>query len=923
MNPNQLNELKIIGARVHNLKNVNLALPKNKLIVFTGLSGSGKSSLAFDTIYAEGQRRYVESLSSYARQFLEKLDKPDVEHIEGLAPAISIDQKTSSHNPRSIVGTITEIYDYLRILFANIGKPTCPNCGKPIQKQSIEEIVSQILIWPEDTLILILAPLVRGKKGEFKNLIEGIVKNGFSRFRLDGQIYHTEDNLEIDKKVKHNLEIVVDRIRINQSEKTRLFESIETALKEAKGLVLVEKVDTKEGVLFSENFSCIDCQINIPEISPRLFSFNSPYGACEKCKGLGDIFDFDPDLIIEDPNLPLRLATQKSLNLDGTYYGESAAALAKNHGYNLEMSFNNLNSDQKNIFLYGDANIWEGVIGNLKRRYYQTASEGMRFFLQGFMSAKTCSECHGKRLNNLALSVKIQGRSISEVTNLSTLDCNNFFNELKLTEKEAEIAKLILKEIRERLSFLIKVGLTYIALDRKASTLSGGELQRIRLATQIGSGLTGVLYILDEPSIGLHQRDNERLIETLFRLRDLGNTVIVVEHDEEIMRRSDFIVDIGPGAGKAGGEIIFAGPLAQLLESNTSCTARFLNGTEKIEIPKKRRSFKDQKFLTIVKAEENNLKKITVNFPLKKFIAVTGVSGSGKSSLINDILNNALMKYFYKSKEPVGKHEEILGIEHLDKVITIDQSPIGRTPRSNPATYTQLFTPMRELFAELREAKIRGYKAGRFSFNTKGGRCEACSGDGMIKIEMHFLADMYVTCEVCKGKRYNSETLEVKFKGYTIADVLDFTVQEALAVFKNFPQIANKLQTLVEVGLDYIHLGQSATTLSGGEAQRIKLARELSKRSTGKTIYLLDEPTTGLHFADIKKLLDVLNRLTETGNTVIVIEHNLDVIKTADHIIDLGPEGGDKGGFIVAEGTPEQVAKSKKSYTAEFLAKVI
>ncbi|MFA5878901.1 MAG: excinuclease ABC subunit UvrA [Candidatus Margulisiibacteriota bacterium] len=914
-------ELRIVGARVHNLKNVNLTLPKNKLIVFTGLSGSGKSSLAFDTIYAEGQRRYVESLSSYARQFLEKLDKPDVEHIEGLAPAISIDQKTSSHNPRSIVGTITEIYDYLRILFANIGKPICPNCGKPIKKQSIEEMVNQVFNWSEDTSILILAPLIRGKKGEFKNLIETIVKNGFSRYRLDGQIYRTEEIPEIDKKVKHNLEIVVDRITINSEEKSRIFESIETALKEAKGLVLVEKVDGKESVLFSENFSCVDCQVNIPEISPRLFSFNAPYGACEKCKGLGDIFDFDPDLVVENKDLPLRLATQKCLNLDDTYYGESAARLARVHGYNLEMSFNALTKAQQNIFLYGDDSTWEGVIGNLKRRYFQTNSEGMRFFFQGFMSAKTCANCNGTRLNKWALAVKLQGKSIAEVINLSTLDCKYFFDNLILTEKEAVIAKLILREIKERLSFLIKVGLTYITLARKASTLSGGELQRIRLATQIGSGLTGVLYILDEPSIGLHQRDNEKLIETLFRLRDLGNTVIVVEHDEEIMRKSDFIVDIGPGAGKAGGEIIFAGTLEKLLEHQESSTARFLSGNEKIEILNKKRVFKNQEFLTIVKASENNLKNITVKFPLKKFIVITGVSGSGKSSLINNILNNALMRHFYKSKETVGRHEQILGLEHIDKVITIDQSPIGRTPRSNPATYTQLFTPIRELFAELREAKIRGYKLGRFSFNTKGGRCEACSGDGMIKIEMHFLADTYVTCEVCKGKRYNSETLEVKFKGYNIADVLNFTVQEAYELFKNFPQIAGRLQTLIDVGLDYIHLGQSATTLSGGEAQRIKLSKELSKRGTGKTIYLLDEPTTGLHFADIKKLLAVLNRLVDAGNTVIVIEHNLDVIKTADHIIDLGPVGGDKGGFIVAEGPPEKIISNKKSYTGQFLGK--
>ncbi len=948
-------QLKIIGARVHNLKNVNLTIPKDQLIVFTGLSGSGKSSLAFDTIYAEGQRRYVESLSSYARQFLEKVDKPDVEHIEGLSPAISIDQKTSSHNPRSTVGTVTEIYDYLRVLFASIGKVFCPECGKPVQKQSVEEIMMQLLNvgatlcgcpqkttnnndstnnkitgQPDENIhgqphrvaptVLILAPLVRGKKGEFKNLVETITKNGFSRFRFDGKIYRTDEEFTCNKNIRHNLEIVVDRLKIDPNEKSRLFESIETALKAGKGLVIIKNLDTEEETLFSENFTCPDCQINLPEISPRLFSFNSPYGACEKCKGLGDIFDFDPDLIIENPDLPIKLATQKALNLDGTYYGQYAENLAYRNGFNLDIPYKDLTKEQKQIIFYGDKNkTWEGIIGNLKRRYYQTQSEGMRFFLQSFMSAKTCPVCQGTRLNKHALSVKIQDKNIYDITNFSILDAFDFFEKIDLTEKEKEISKLILREIKERLSFLIKVGLTYITLSRKAGTLSGGEFQRIRLATQIGSGLTGVLYILDEPSIGLHQRDNQKLIETLIRLRDIGNTVIVVEHDEETIRIADYVVDIGPGAGKSGGEIIFAGKVKDLLKSTKSITAKYLNGLEKIEVPNERRFFKKQPYLTIEGAKENNLKNLTVKFPLKKLIAITGVSGSGKSTLINEILNKALMKHFYKSKENPGKYDKILGSENLDKIITIDQSPIGRTPRSNPATYTQVFTPIRELFAELREAKIRGYKPGRFSFNTKGGRCETCSGDGMIKIEMHFLTDVYVTCEVCKGKRYNTETLEVKFKGLNIADVLNLTVAEALELFKNIPAIESKLRTLHDVGLDYIHLGQSATTLSGGEAQRIKLARELSKRSTGKTLYLLDEPTTGLHFADIKKLLDVLDKLVASGNTVIVIEHNLDVIKTADHIIDLGPEGGDQGGEIVAEGTPEEVAKNKKSHTGKFL----
>lgn len=925
-----MNQLVISGARVHNLKNVTVTLPKNQLIVFTGLSGSGKSSLAFDTIYAEGQRRYVESLSAYARQFLDKLEKPDVDTIEGLSPAISIDQKTASHNPRSTVGTITEIYDYLRLLFASIGIPICYVCGKPIQKQSVQEIFEQIMSWEPETSIMILAPLIQGKKGEHRQLIETLQKDGFSRYRLDGKICHTSDPVTMDKAKKHNLEIVVDRLKINTENKDRLFDSLETALKSSKGLVLIEKTDTNETVLFSENFTCPTCQINMGEISPRLFSFNAPYGACKNCNGLGDIYDFDPDLVVEDPSLPARLATQKCLNLDGTYYGERADRLARKYGFSLNTPYKNLTSDQQRVLLYGESEtyfeshvIWEGIITNMRRRYYQTASEQMQTFLRGFMTAKACPECSGKRLNKEALAVKIQGLSIADMTGYTIKDlCHFFAAELILTEKEQLISKLILKEINERLSFLMHVGLTYLALDRKASTLSGGEYQRIRLATQIGSGLTGVLYILDEPSIGLHQRDNQRLIQTLTRLRDLGNTVIVVEHDEETIRLADYVLDIGPGAGKHGGEIIFSGTVPELLADKKSLTAQYLNGIKTIAVPNHRRT-QANRFLEILGAKENNLKNINVKFPLGQLVCVTGVSGSGKSSLINHILYKSLMRHYYQSKDTPGKHDSIQGLEHIDKVITIDQSPIGRTPRSNPATYTQLFTPIRELFAQTRDAKIRGYAAGRFSFNVKGGRCESCEGDGLVKIEMHFLSDVYVTCEVCQGKRYNSQTLEVKYKGLTISDILGLSVDEALPIFENIPQIYSKLAVLNEVGLGYIHLGQSATTLSGGEAQRIKLAKELSKRSTGKTIYLLDEPTTGLHFEDIQKLLKVLNRLVDTGNTVIVIEHNLDVIKTADYIIDLGPEGGDAGGQLIATGTPEDVAKIPASYTGQFLKKLL
>lgn len=933
-------EIKIFGARTHNLKNIDLTLPKNKLIVLTGLSGSGKSSLAFDTIYAEGQRRYIESLSAYARQFLDKLDKPDVEHIDGLSPAISIDQKTSSHNPRSTVGTVTEIYDYLRLLFASIGKPHCYECGRPVERQSIQEIVAHIFTWPETTPITVMAPLMHQKKGEHKDLFDSIKKDGFTRVRVNGKAMRLDEEIVLDKNKKHNIEIMIDRILINTENRSRIFEAIESATKQANGLVLVQRTDTQEERLFSEIHGCPHCGISFSEISPRLFSFNAPLGACPACNGLGAKFDFDADLVIEHPENPVRTCTGKVINLNDTYYGQSCERTALQYGFDLDAVFKKLTARQKNVLLYGSEDAveenpfmshettpeyegmfgrWEGLLTNLRRRYFQTQSEGMRFFFRSYMSAKPCAMCHGQRLKKEALAVKIAKKNIAEMTSQSIGDLIDFFKALKLTDKEEEISRRIVKEIKERLGFLNNVGLNYLTLSRKSDSLSGGEFQRIRLATQIGSGLTGVLYVLDEPSIGLHQRDNRALIKTLERLRDLGNTVIIVEHDEETIRKADFVVDIGPGAGVWGGDIVFSGTVPELLKSKKSETAAYLNGDKKIAVPASRRHFKEQKNLSIIGAAENNLKNINVKFPLGKLICITGVSGSGKSSLIQEILYNALMRHFYKSKDRPGKFECLEGLEHLDKVIAIDQSPIGRTPRSNPATYTHIFDPIRELFTQTKEARIRGYKPGRFSFNVKGGRCEACEGDGLVKIEMHFLTDVYVTCEVCKGKRYNEETLSVRYKGHHISDVLNFSVSEALEVFQNIPQIQTKLKTLEDVGLGYIHLGQSATTLSGGEAQRIKLSRELSKRATGRTVYLLDEPTTGLHFADIEKLLQVLNRLVDQGNTVIVIEHNLDVIKTADHIIDLGPEGGEVGGFIIAEGTPEEIIKNSKSYTGQVL----
>lgn len=939
----------IKGAREHNLKNVNIELPRNKLIVFTGLSGSGKSSLAFDTIYAEGQRRYVESLSAYARQFLEQIQKPDIDSIEGLSPAISIDQKSSSRNPRSTVGTVTEIYDYLRLLFTHVGIPHCPQCGRKIEKQTVEQIVDQIFKHKEGTRLQILSPIVRGRKGEYKELLSDTQKDGFVRVRIDKKIYEIQDVPKLDKKKKHDIEIIVDRIVLKESAKKRLAESIETALRFGSGLALIvfgegpstslrARKKAKEEV-FSEKFSCPYCGISLDEITPRIFSFNSPYGACPECTGLGEKLEFDPDLVIPNKNLTLSERAVVPWGETASFYMVKLEALGEKYGFDLHTPIKKLSNRQIKAILYGSdkplkfkytmqRGYWEhegefeGVINNLKRRYLETKSDNMRYYLYRFMSSVSCPKCKGTRLKPESLAVNINKKSISEVTAMSVKDLLSFIKELKFTDREQHIAKGILKEINARLTFLDNVGLNYLSLDRQSSTLSGGEAQRTRLATQIGSGLVGVLYILDEPSIGLHQKDNRQLIHTLEKLRDLGNTMIVVEHDEETMRSADFLVDIGPGAGIHGGHIVEAGSINKVISNKRSITGRYLSGKDCIPVPQKRREGNGNT-IEIKGAKHNNLKNIDVKFPLAKFIGVTGVSGSGKSSLVNDILYNGLAKKYYRTIDKEGKHDEILGSEHIDKIIIIDQSPIGRTPRSNAATYTGVFTHIRDLFVMTPEAKMRGYKSGRFSFNVKGGRCEACGGDGFNKIEMHFLPDVHVTCDVCKGKRYNRETLEVRYKGKNIFEILDSTVEEALHIFENIPQIQRKLQTLHDVGLDYIKLGQSAKTLSGGEAQRVKLATELSLRSTGRTLYLLDEPTTGLHFDDIKKLLNVLNRLVDTGNTVIVIEHNLDVIKTVDHIIDLGPEGGDLGGYILVEGTPEEVAKNKNSYTGKYLKKVL
>lgn len=933
-------KIVIKGARAHNLKNVDLTIPRDQLVVFTGVSGSGKSSLAFDTIYAEGQRRYVESLSSYARQFLGQMEKPDVDLIEGLSPAISIDQKTTSHNPRSTVGTVTEIYDYLRLLYARIGIPHCPKCGKEIKKQTIDQIVDRIMELPERTKLQLLAPVVRGRKGEHVKLLEDAKKSGYVRVRVDGILYDLSEKIELEKNKKHNIEIVVDRLMVKEGMQMRLTESIETASALSGGLLIVDVNQGEDELLFSQSFSCPDCGVDLMEIEPRMFSFNNPSGACQTCTGLGMQMKFDEQLIVPNEELSIMQGAitapgYNSVNAKGSMSKVLFDALAAKYGFSLETPFKDLPRKIKDIIFYGTkeklritySNVrgtgtydyaFEGVINTLQRRYNET-SEAMRAEFEEYMTNIECPDCHGKRLRPEVLAITVNGKNISEVTELSIGKMQEFFQSLTLTERENMIAERILKEIHARVGFLIDVGLEYLTLSRTAGTLSGGESQRIRLATQIGSGLVGVVYILDEPSIGLHQRDNDKLLATLKHLRDIGNSLIVVEHDEDTMRAADFVVDIGPGAGRGGGEIVAAGSVEEIMAVERSVTGAYLSGRKKIEVPRERRPFVQDHKLVIRGAAENNLKNIDVEIPLGVFTCVTGVSGSGKSSLINEILYKRLAKELNRAKTRAGRHEEMLGLEKLDKVINIDQSPIGRTPRSNPATYTGLFDMIRDVFAQTTEAKVRGYQKGRFSFNVKGGRCEACSGDGIVKIEMHFLPDIYVPCEVCHGKRYNRETLEVKYKGKTISDVLDMTVEEALQFFENIPRIKNKLQTLYDVGLSYVQLGQSSTTLSGGEAQRVKLATELSRKSTGKTVYILDEPTTGLHTADVHKLVQILQRLTEGGNTVIVIEHNLDVIKTADYIIDLGPEGGDGGGTIVAVGTPEEICRVSASYTGKYL----
>jgi excinuclease ABC subunit A len=936
----------IKGARQHNLKNIDLTIPRNKLVVITGLSGSGKSSLAFDTLYAEGQRRYVESLSSYARQFLEQMGKPEVDTIEGLSPAISIEQKNISHNPRSTVGTVTEIYDYFRLLFARIGHPTCYQCGRDIHPQTVTQMVDQMLQLPEGSKIHLLAPVVRSRKGEYGQMLKNLRAQGFVRVKIDGETYALGEEPNLDKKKKHDIDLFVDRLVIKPDIQSRLADSVETALKFGEGIVKVEVLDdsgkkVKTELLFSEKFSCIHCGISFEEIAPRLFSFNSPNGACPECNGLGSEMYFDPERVIPNPKLSLAQgAIAPWYSKTSTFYPNILATLAANFGFSLETPWEKLPKKAKDLVLHGQESgtiefsyqsrrgrrryrtSFEGVLANLKRRFQETESDWMRGELEKYMSYRPCEKCGGSRLKPEATAVKIGGMAIHEMTALSVSRILQTLENLQLTKRETQIAERILKEIIERLSFLKNVGLDYLSLDRKSSTLSGGEGQRIRLATQIGTSLVGVLYILDEPSIGLHQRDNEKLLATLKRLRDLGNTVLVVEHDEETILESDHVIDLGPGAGIHGGYVVAEGTPQEIIANPKSLTGLFLSGKRSIEVPAERRAGNGHE-LKIFGCQANNLKNLDVAIPLGTFTCITGVSGSGKSTLINDTLFATLAQRLYASREVPGKHRDIQGLEQLDKVINIDQSPIGRTPRSNPATYTGVFTMIRDLYSELKESKARGYKPGRFSFNVKGGRCEACEGDGIIKIEMHFLPDIYVTCEECKGARYNRETLEVLYKGKSIAEVLKMTVEEASAFFQNIPVLKRKLETLTDVGLGYIELGQSATTLSGGEAQRIKLSRELSKRSTGKTFYILDEPTTGLHFADIHCLLEVLQRLVAGGNTVVVIEHNLDVIKTADHIIDLGPEGGDSGGEIVATGTPEQVAAQRVSYTGQFLKKTL
>lgn len=929
--------IRIRGARQHNLKNINLDIPRDKMVVITGLSGSGKSSLAFDTIYAEGQRRYMESLSSYARQFLGQMDKPDVDYIEGLSPAISIDQKTTSRNPRSTVGTVTEIYDYLRLLFARVGHPHCPKCGKPVNQQSLDQMLDQLLALPERTKLLIMAQAVRGKKGEHKKLLEHIRKEGYTRLRIDGEIRDAGEEIQLEKNKKHTIEVVIDRLIIRPEIRPRMAESMEVALKMGQGVAYVQIVDGEQ-LMFSQNFACEDCGISLPEITPRMFSFNSPFGACPVCSGLGSQMEMDLELVLPDKakSLAEGAIAPMSTNVKG-YYMRQMDALVQKYGCTLDTPWQEMPVKLQQKLLYGTGEEilefgyenmfgqykihripFEGVMNILNRRYRESESDTMREEYENYMSVNLCPECHGARLKPEVLAVTIGGKNIQQVTDMPVAQCQEFFQQVEFTDRELTIGRQVLKEINARLGFLAKVGLEYLTLSRAAGTLSGGEAQRIRLATQIGSGLVGVLYILDEPSIGLHQRDNNKLLEALKNLRNMGNTLLVVEHDEDTMRVADHIVDIGPGAGSQGGYVVAQGTAEEIMAVPESVTGQYLSHKKFIPVPEKRRQGNGN-FLEILGAEENNLKNVHLKLPLGVFTVITGVSGSGKSTLINEILYKAVASKLYRIKGRPGKFKKLLGMENVDKVIDIDQSPIGRTPRSNPATYTGVFDLIRTLFSQCSEAKMRGYKPGRFSFNIKGGRCETCKGDGIIKIEMHFLSDVYVPCEVCGGARYNQETLEVKYKGKSIADVLDMTIEEAVEFFKNVPRIANKLQVLQDVGLGYVKLGQSATTLSGGEAQRVKLATELSRRSTGKTLYILDEPTTGLHTADIHRLLEILQRLVDGGDSVVVIEHNLDVIKSADYIVDLGPEGGDKGGTIVAQGTPEEIVKVKASYTGKFL----
>ena len=939
----QKNEIVIKGAREHNLKNIDLTIPRDKFIVMTGLSGSGKSSLAFDTIYADGQRRYVESLSSYARMFLGQMDKPDVDSIEGLSPAISIDQKTTSKNPRSTVGTVTEIYDYLRLLYARIGIPHCPVCGREIKQQTVDQITDRILKLDEGTKIQLLAPIVRGRKGEYQKELDSARKSGYVRVRIDGITYDLSEEIKLEKNKKHTIEIVIDRLVIKDEIRSRLTDSIETAFSLSGGLVGVDVIGGEE-LLFSQNYACPEHGISIEELSPRMFSFNNPFGACPKCTGLGVFMKVDPELVIPNKDLSIRQGAIRATGWNTLDESSIAMmyfnAITEKYGISLDEPVKNLDKDAIDIFLYGTEgqklelhrtkeqgggvyySAFEGIINNLERRYNESISDYAKADIETVMSAENCHECHGDRLKKESLAVTVNNINIADFCKMSVTEALSFIDNLHLSEREAMIGERIIKEIKERLGFLNSVGLGYLTLSRSSGTLSGGESQRIRLATQIGSSLVGVLYILDEPSIGLHQKDNDKLIASLKRLRDLGNTLIVVEHDEDTMLAADFIVDVGPGAGIHGGEIVCAGTVEDIIACDKSITGQYLSGKRKIPVPKERRKGNGN-FLEVIGAAENNLKNINVKIPLGTFTCVTGVSGSGKSSLVNEIIHKELARRLNRAKSHAGRFKKIIGDENLDKVIDIDQSPIGRTPRSNPATYTGVFNDIRDLFANTNDAKIRGYGAGRFSFNVRGGRCEACEGDGIIKIEMHFLPDIYVPCEVCKGKRYNRETLEVRYKGKNIYDVLEMTVEEGAEFFKNIPKIERKLRTLIDVGLGYIKIGQPATTLSGGEAQRVKLATELSKRSTGKTIYILDEPTTGLHTADVHKLIDVLQKLCDAGNTVLVIEHNLDVIKTADYIVDLGPEGGNMGGTVVAVGTPEQVASCEKSYTGQYLKKVL